>query len=244
MKRKGLLLSTVAVLCVSLLTIGCSTNKKVEDQVEEKNKEYVGPIKNSFETVPESLEDVKDKAEDIIDDVSEQDWASANEELTKLERNWENYKVISKEVNLSKDQIDEFNTDLNNLKKFIQEKKQYESSLTANKLTLYATNLYELYNPEVPVAVYRLEYYARQVMLTSENNDWEQANVDTQSAMNNWNKLKPQVDKINPDHSRIISDTITRLSDAIKKQDSAISREYSVKLLDEVDDLDDDFKRY
>ncbi|CAH2213166.1 hypothetical protein [Tepidibacter aestuarii] len=179
----------------------------------------------------------------MINDLANQDWAKVNDKLSALEKEWSTYEPISKEEKFSEDHINNFTTDLNNLKQQIQAKKQYEASLAANKVTLDTVNFIDLYNPKVPADVGKLDYYGIQVMLTAEHGDWNQAEADSQPAIDTWNKIKAQVENINADYAKNFSDTITKMSESAQKQDVKMTKEFSQKLLYEVDTLESDLKK-
>jgi hypothetical protein len=179
----------------------------------------------------------------MIDDLVAQDWTKANDKLSTLETNWATFQTEAINITFSQDQVTAFNDALNNLKKNIQDKKQYEALLSANNVTLNTVGFMELYNPKVPADVGRLDYYGRQVMLTVGNGDLDQANADSQAAEDTWNKIKTQAENINADHAKSFSDTLAGMKDAVSKKDINNSINYSKTLLDQVDILESDFSK-
>lgn len=166
-KKHFLCICLVAFICLSIVSTGCMATKKPLEK----------PIKKPMQTIsiPKSLEKIETNSEDIIDDIAKNDWAKANNKLSSLEKEWSNYQPEAKAARASQKQINNFSNDLKTLKRDVRTKKQYEAALSANKLTLDAIGFMELYRPKVPTTVGKLDYYGRQVKLTSEHGDWAQA---------------------------------------------------------------------
>jgi hypothetical protein len=238
------------------LVTGCNAMKqhqaheKQEEAAEmnEKKPEAVSPTTptqpvNETLTIPASLESIEKNAEDMIDDIAKKDWVKANDKILAIEKEWSTYKSLAKQANASQQQIETFTTDLHQAKQMVQAKKQYESALAANKLTLDAVGFMELYHPKVPTAVGKLDYYGRQVLLTAEHGDWQQASKDAKAAEEVWNTIKGKVEKINAAHAKTFSDTLMKMSDAVKKRNVALTKQLSQKLLDDVDTLEADFNK-
>lgn len=106
-----------------------------------------------------------------------------------------------------------------------------------------AVGFMELYHPKVPTAVGKLDYYGRQVLLTAEHGDWQQASKAAKAAEEVWNTIKGKVEKINVAHAKTFSDTLMKMSVAVKKRNVALTKQLSKKLLDDVDTLEAEFNK-
>ena len=263
--RKLLLIRLILVIMsISLVIAGCNTNGKGSEKKAEKSKagnettsrveeskvkgETTPKVGDKFErremdnNIPDSLDDIKDDAEDIVEDTTKEDWTEINEKLSSIERNWSLYETMAKEKKVSKGEIDKFIDDLNNLKKEVKDKKTYETKLAANRLAITSTDFMKLYERKFLVDIEKIELYGKQILFTAEHDDWEQSKVELKSAMKIWNEAQMEADKIDPNITKKVSDIMINISDAIDAKDNKKIKEIYEVLDDELDKLEDRFR--
>lgn len=218
----------IGVACICLLLVGCNMDNNTP---------------KGDGVIPESLDEIEDEASDIADDISEGDWRKVESSLAEIERQWEKYEPMAKEAGALQSQIDNFNEDLRNLKKLVQDKKAYGASLAANKLAMSAMDFMGLHSESFSIIFEKLELYEKQILLTSKNDDWEQAKIEQEAARDTWNSIKPKAENINADRTKKVDDIMAAIPEAIELKDAKELRGLCDDLDDELDRLEDDFER-
>lgn len=253
--RKLLFMKLVTIIMfISLFLVGCSTSKKAPEKRvgEEQNKKEIPPQTGENvedreriddNNIPETLDDIEDDAKDIAEDIAKEDWTKANERLSYIERNWSTYESMAKEAKASQDQINTFKDGLNDLKKQIRDKKPYEASLSANRLAIASMDFIKLYEKKDLVDLEKIELYGEQILLAAKHDDWKQAKLELKLAVEIWSGIKTEADRINSNNTKKVSDTMTKISGAIDVKDARKVKELYKVLDDELDILEDDFKK-
>ncbi|SRR5579883_3376605 len=141
--------------------------------------------------VPTAVIQVGEYGENIYDAAKANNWTQANSYLISLKdaaKRLDNESRINENPN--EDQLDGAIATLN---KSVPAKEQLATMRSANQVTLLATNLSEPFNPQVPVAVAKLDYYGRQLEIGSKARDMVELQQTAKDISQTWKTVRPTV---------------------------------------------------
>src|SRR4029077_20421939 len=132
--------------------------------------------------------DVGENGENIYDLTKAKDWAKVGEKMKALETA---AKQLARDLKGAEAGRKRLEATLKALAKAIAAKDEQTTKRQANKATLIAADLTEPFNPEVPAAVTRLDYYGRELEIWVAAADPAKLKTTGAAMRETWNKLEP-----------------------------------------------------
>jgi len=190
---------------------------------------------------PRQLYTLQSDLEDMIDDINNKDWQKATTKMDEITNTFYVLKPMIKAHMISNDIINNIDNGIALLQKAVTAKNAYQAKVQANLITGYIPNILDSYKVEIPTDVPRLEYLGRAIILDTENNDWDSANVNFQKAIKIWDVLQK---KSTSTYSSLINygnQIISLLQQAIGSKDAVNTISILKDVLDKVDALKADY---
>ncbi|MBV8886372.1 MAG: hypothetical protein JO235_20590 [Chroococcidiopsidaceae cyanobacterium CP_BM_RX_35] len=144
--------------------------------------------------VPTSVSQIGEYGENIYDAAKVSNWTQASSNLTSLKetaKRLDNETSMGINENPNEDQLDVASAALN---KSVPAKDQLATMRSANRVTLLAANLSNMFNPQVPVPVVKLDYYGRQLEVGAAANSMTQLQETAKDISQTWNAVRPVVE--------------------------------------------------
>jgi hypothetical protein len=187
---------------------------------------------------PASLVDVGEHGENIYDLTKAKDWANVGQKIKALE---DAAKKLGSDLKGQEAGQKRLGTALKALRKAITAKDEQATMREANKVTLIAADLIEPFNPEVPAAVTRLDYYGRELEIWVLAKDTTRLKATGDAMRKAWEKLQPAVKtKGGNAEAKRFNDLMGKVASAKAVDDYA---RITTPILDEVDNLEKVFKK-
>jgi len=142
--------------------------------------------------VPTSVSQTGEYGENIYDAAKANNWTQASTKLNSLKdaaKRLDNESRINENPN--EDQLDGAIAALN---QSVAAKNQLATMSSANRVTLLAANLSAPFNPQVPVAVVKLDYYGRQLEIGAMAKDITQLKQTANDIAGTWSTVRPAVE--------------------------------------------------
>ncbi len=185
---------------------------------------------------------IEAQVEDIMDVLPSDDWATVNENLTKVEETWASYQKQAEKDGAPQALLDGFKNNLTQLKTAATDKKADATMQLANDLSADIVDLYDVYHPGVPTDLGRLDVLERQVIIDISGADFARATATLAKINSVWERVKPtmlalkvELGKTSADQydkSLVVQDT------ALKAQDAKGLRTEALNALEIIDALD------
>jgi hypothetical protein len=187
--------------------------------------------------VPAALVDVGEFGENVYDHAKADEWAKAAKKFEELQ-------AAAKQLSDVKDAKGEkkrLDTILVALAKAIAAKDRLATMREANLVTQIAADLTEPFNPQVPAAVTRLDFYGRELEIGVAAKEKDRLKAAATGLRTTWDKVRPAVKTRGGDAEAKRFDALVAQVEAAKSVD-----DYSrlvTPILDEVDNLEKVFKK-
>jgi len=197
----------------------------------------------TFTIAPEQLQAIKTNAENIIDDINNQDWNNANNKLSVIKSNFDELQSLIITDSVSPSLLYNINSTIMKLDEEIASMKSYESRVLSNLITLYTSYLLDYYKAEIPTDIDKLNYAGRAIILNLEKFDWNTANDNFDFVNVIWKDLKPRVPSEYNQDIMDLNQIIDSLGQLIEKQDSAQTIIKVNDMLDKIDILEEHLEK-
>jgi hypothetical protein len=188
--------------------------------------------------VPDSLVDVGELGENVYDLSKAGDWAKVTEKLSGLKDAAKRLAGDLKDGKAEKKQLDEI---IASLAKTTQAKDKLATMRDANQVTRIAADLSEPFNPQVPAAVTRLDFFGRELEIGTAAKDKDQLKAAVMGLRKNWDKVRPAVKTNGGEAEAKRFDALLTKLEAVTTVDDY--GKLAAPILDEVDNLEKVFKK-
>lgn len=192
---------------------------------------------------PSQLDSLESDSEDIIDDITKNDWTSAKSKSSDIKAKFSELSPILKKDSVSADIINGINSTIIKLENAVDAKQSYEARVQANQISNYIPDVADYYTVKIPTDIGRLDYLGREILLNAEKADWTSATSNFQTASNLWNGLKAQMSSSYKTDIDTFQSNLDSLKSAIDKKDSAETAKQADALLENIDTLENDFNK-
>ena len=187
---------------------------------------------------PSSLIDVGEYGENIYDLTKAKDWAKVGEKLRALEGAAKKLATDLKGADAGRKRLAGA---LKALGKAVDGKDHQATKRAANQVTLIAAEMVEPFNPQVPTAVTRLDYYGRELEIGVAANDATALKARGDAMRKVWEKLQPAVKaKGGAAEAKRFSALMAQVAAAQTVEQYS---RLTAPILDEVDNLEKVFKK-
>jgi hypothetical protein len=187
---------------------------------------------------PAALVDVGEFGENIYDLTKAKDWAKVSQKMKALE---DAAKKLARDLKGEEAGQKRLAVALKALGKAIGAKDEQATKREANQVTLIAADLIEPFNPEIPAAVTRLDYYGRELEIGVLAKDTAKLKATGEAMRKAWDKLQPSVKaKGGAAEAKRFNGLMGQVATAKTVDDYA---RITAPILDEVDNLEKVFKK-
>jgi hypothetical protein len=187
---------------------------------------------------PASLVDVGEFGENIYDLTKAKDWVKVGQKMKALEDATKKLAIDLKGAETGQKRL---GMTLKALGKAIAAKDEQATKREANMVTLIAADLIEPFNPEIPAAVTRLDYYGRELEIWVLAKDTGKLKTTGDAMRATWGKLQPAVkSKGGNAEAKRFNDLMGQVAAAKAVDDYA---RITTLILDQVDNLEKVFKK-
>lgn len=193
------------------------------------------PVNRKTETVPASLMNAGEYAENIYDYAKANDWKQADARM-----------------GLLKAAVEKVRTDVSNQKaaggiypnvaaldRAVTAKDRQGAMLAANQITRNVAEVTEEYKLIVPVEVVLLDYYGRELEIWAEAKDTSKLQATAREIRKTWDAVHPSIEAKNPSVAKKFEGLVTQVEAAKAPVDYA---KVAKPVLDEVDNLEKVFE--
>ena len=235
------------VLATAFLLTGCQAKQAVSPAPTNSSTiAALTPLPSSASVTqktapPPQIDKIESASEDIIDDISGNDWAAAQSKVAQIKTNLSELKPILLSASVSTDIIDGISSAVDGLKTAVSSKESYESRLQANHISKYVPDIADFYISTLPTDIGRLDYLGWEIILNAENADWPSASNNFDIASGLWIGLKSKMSATYKNDIDGVQSNVDSLKAAIDKKDSSATTKQANALLENVDLLETDF---
>jgi hypothetical protein len=107
----------------------------------------------------------------------------------------------------------------------------------ANQITRFVADALDFFKIIIPPDVRRLAYFARQIIINIEQNDWGEARNNYDRALNVWNRIKPELDAANSEDIDYMERVLENLDESIRRQQYSSTIRNAILMVDAADAL-------
>ena len=143
--------------------------------------------------VPEQIDTIELNVVDIIDDIFRADWRSADRRIDTVRTAMNALVPILQEAEVPNDIIFDLNAAIRMLEQNIAQRRAYPAISMANRVTQILADVLDYFNVIVPTDLMRLAYFARQLIVNVEQNDWAEALQNYRRATDVWHRIRPML---------------------------------------------------
>ncbi len=168
---------------------------KANPQITNPNLIYEGQtiLIPNLPEIPDQIGIIETNALNIIDDIVMADWQSAYGRIGNIRTAMNNVTPILQEAEVPNHVISGLNTAIRALEQNILQRKTFSAISQANRITQLIADALDYFNVIIPTDLRRLAFFARQIIVNVEQNDWEEARENHKRAMIVWQRIRPEL---------------------------------------------------
>ena len=218
---------------------------KANPQIENPNLIYEGQtiIIPDMPTVPEQVSFIETNAMNTMEDIIMAEWISAYNRINEVRTAMNNLIPALQEAQVPGSVISGLNSAIRTLEQNILQRRTFSALSQANRITQLLADALDYFNVIIPTDVRRLAYFARQMIINVEQNDWDEARQNYRRAMSVWEKIKPELAN---SYARDVADFDQVLNDinaSADRRDYRLAINNAVRMLELINVLASDFKQ-
>ncbi len=160
--------------------------------------------------VPDQIDTMLSTALNIIEDIIMMDWQTANSRVNELRTLMNNLTPMLREAKVPNNVIFGLNAAIRNTEQNIAQRRAFPAMSQANQITQLIADVLDFFNVIFPPDILRLAYFARQIILNVEQNDWPEALQNYRRALAVWQRIRPELET---DYARDVSNFDQGLND-------------------------------
>jgi len=143
--------------------------------------------------VPEQIDTIESNVVAIIDDIFRADWQSVDRRVNTVRTAMNTLAPILQAAEVPDDIIFELNAVIRTMEQNIAQRRVYQAISQANRVTQILADVLDYFNVIVPTDLLRLAYFARQLIVNVEQNDWAEALRNYRRATDVWHRIRPML---------------------------------------------------
>ncbi len=236
--RSKFSLLIIAVGLSLLIASGCSasltgTTLNVSTGPDSTSTGSGQPTGGSAGTIPSSIVNTGEFAENIYDAVKARNWTLANEKLASLKTAAQQSRLQASKEKAAEARLDPA---ISALEKAIASKNRSKAMQRSNEITSIAADLATPFHPVVPTDVSRLDYYGRELEVWVAENNIAKLRSTVQELRKTWDRLRPAVESHGGQAVAAQFDSL--VARAVAAQTPGEFEKVATPILDEVDKLE------
>jgi hypothetical protein len=193
--------------------------------------------------VPDELGVIESNAVSIIDDIYHEDWQSADRRVNEIRTAMNNVTPALQAAEVPNNVITGLNAAIRSLEQNVAQRKAYPSISQANRITQILADVLDFFNVIIPTDVMRLSYFARQIIINVEQNDWAEAYQNYRRALSLWERMIPELQADYALDVNNFNQIFLDMNDAINRKDYRAAVNTANKMLAMIDEIETDFQQ-
>lgn len=191
--------------------------------------------------VPDQLGVIESETQSIIDDVYSLDWDSAGRRADDIRTAVNSALPMLQQAEVPNNTIFDLNAAIRSLELNIAQRKAFSAVSQANRITQLLADILDYYNVIIPPNVLRLAYFARQIIINVEQNDWMEAYQNYRRALSVWERLRQELNSEYTEDVSAFDQALSGVNDAIGQKDYIAAINAAMRILQLNDELETDF---
>lgn len=191
--------------------------------------------------VPDQLGVIESETQSIIDDVYSLDWESAGRRADDIRTAVNSALPMLQQAEVPNNTIFDLNAAIRSLELNIAQRKAFSAVSQANRITQLLADILDYYNVIIPPNVLRLAYFARQIIINVEQNDWMEAYQNYRRALSVWERLRQELNSEYTEDVSAFDQALSGVNDAIGQKDYIAAINAAMRILQLNDELETDF---
>jgi LysM repeat protein len=187
--------------------------------------------------IPNQLLVIETNAEEIIDDLYARDIQTVRNKIEVIKMNMQDVLPQLRQAFVQENIINELNQAIRNLERYIIQERLFPAMSQANQITRFVADALDFFKIIIPPDVRRLAYFARQIIINIEQNDWGEARNNYDRALNVWNRIKPELDAANSEDIDYMERVLENLDESIRRQQYSSTIRNAILMVDAADAL-------
>lgn len=143
--------------------------------------------------IPDQVGVLQSNAVNIINDIFHLNWETADTRINTLRTAMNNVTTALQQAQVPSNTIFNLNDAIRMLRQNAAQRNAYPAISQANRITQLIADVLDYFNVLFPPDVLRLAYFARQVIVNVDQNDWAEADQNYRRALEVWQRLRPQL---------------------------------------------------
>lgn len=193
--------------------------------------------------IPEPLGVIESESLGIIDDIYQMNWDSAGSRVNRIRTAVNAAAAPMREAEVPGNLIFELNSAVRMVEQNVAQRRAYPAISQANRLTQLLADVLDYFSVLIPTDVLRLAYFARQIIINVEQNDWAEAYQNYRRALNVWERTYPDLQNEYLTDITEFNQTLATLETAVNRQIYQGAIEAASRMLQLVDEIASDFSQ-
>lgn len=218
---------------------------KANPQIENPNLIYTGQtiIIPDMPAVPVQIADVEAGAMSIIEDVIMGNWDSAFDRINGIRTIMNNLIPVMREAEVPGIVISGMNSAVRSLEQNILQRRTFSALSQANRITQLIADALDFFSVLIPTDVRRLGFFARQMIINVEQNDWAEALQNYRRAVNVWDRISSELENAYGTDVMNFNQVLNDIQAAIDRRDYQAAINNAVRMLELIGVLASDFEQ-
>ncbi|MDD3169920.1 MAG: LysM domain-containing protein [Eubacteriales bacterium] len=193
--------------------------------------------------VPEQIGDIMTEAIAVIEDIVMVDWESANRRINGIRTLMNNLAPMLQEAKVPNTVIFGMNAAIRNTEQNISQRRTFPAMSQANQITQLLADALDFFNVIIPPDVLRLAYFARQMIVNVEQNDWAEAHQNYRRALTVWQRIQPELESGYVQDVSNFDQVFERINESINRRDYLTAINNANRMLELTDVIAADFEQ-
>ncbi|MBE6033781.1 MAG: hypothetical protein E7222_03665 [Clostridiales bacterium] len=148
---------------------------------------------------------------------------------------------VLQENSVPNELISNMNAAITRLNQAVMQQNTQQAITQANQIMMYVADMLDYFDVMVPTDLNRLNFFARQIIIEAENNNWDQVNANYLEANQVWERLKPELGEQYSNDVNEFDLALSNLAEPIDSRNYQMTVDNANILLDRLDFLSNDF---
>jgi len=144
--------------------------------------------------VPDQLGIMETSALNIIEDIIMGDWQGASGRVNTIRTTMNELVPVLQAAKVPNDVVFGLNAAIRTLEQNLLQRRTFPAISQANGITQLIADALDFFNVIIPTDVMRLAFFARQIILNVEQNDWAEAHQNYRRALAVWQRIRPELE--------------------------------------------------
>jgi len=193
--------------------------------------------------IPDQIGIIETNALNIIDDIIMADWQSANSRVNQIRTVMNDLVPILQAAQVPNDVTFGLNAAIRILEQNILQRRAFSAISQANHITQLIADALDFFNVIIPTDVMRLAFFARQIIVNVEQNDWAEAYQNYRRALTVWQRIRPELESAYVSDVSDFDQVFNALNESIDRRDYQAAINNANRMLELTDVIAADFEQ-